>query len=73
MKTSSSRIWIRVAVSISYDDNFYTTALRRGDTIANGNFSETWLLLVDNFFTTIVYIYIYIYAMGRFSCKLRKN
>ena len=26
MQSVSSRIWIRVAVSISYDDNHYTTA-----------------------------------------------
>ena len=25
MQSASSRIWIRVAVSISYDDNHYTT------------------------------------------------
>ena len=26
MQSASSRIWTRVAVSISYDDNHYTTA-----------------------------------------------
>ena len=27
MKSASSKIWTRVAVSISYDDNHYTTVL----------------------------------------------
>ena len=27
MQSVSSRIWIRVAVSISYDDNHYTTGI----------------------------------------------
>ena len=33
MQSVSSRIWTRVAVSISYDDNHYTT----GTSLINGN------------------------------------
>ena len=35
MQSVSSRIWTRVAVSISYDDNHYTT----GTSILRSNFS----------------------------------
>ena len=31
MQSVSSRIWTRVAVSISYDDNHYTTGTYMGD------------------------------------------
>ena len=34
MQSASSRIWTRVAVSISYDDNHYTTGTSRVLTIA---------------------------------------
>ena len=34
MKLASSRIWTRVAVSISYDDNHYTTGTSKVNVIA---------------------------------------
>ena len=33
MQSVSSRIWTRVAVFISYDDNDYTTGTFMGDTV----------------------------------------
>ena len=37
MQSVSSRIWTRVAVSISYDDNHYTTGTSRGPEIYKGD------------------------------------
>ena len=35
MQSVSSKIWTRVAVSISYDDNHYTTSTHLGDSRRN--------------------------------------
>ena len=40
MQSASSRIWTRVAVSISYDDNHYTT----GTSIAWTKQQEYWFM-----------------------------
>ena len=47
MQSASSRIWTRVAVSISYDDNYYTTGTSTGriyvsnTTVWNFNWMQT--------------------------------
>ena len=58
MQSVSSRIWTRVAVSISYDDNHYTTS-----TSNLGNLMLTNLVTILNamLFGGNHYIYIYIY------------
>ena len=43
MQSVSSRIWTRVAVSNSYDDNDYTTTVEKGD----GGFGIKWPAKVD--------------------------
>ena len=52
MQSASSRIWTRVAVSISYDDNHSTTGTRKGwYTIKPNNYihiSNSLNLLVSN-------------------------
>ena len=51
MQSVSSRIWTRVAVSISYDDNHYTTRTRTKLWTADKYASSKWLFLCSNFFT----------------------
>ena len=46
MQSVSSRIWTRIAVSISYDDNDYTTGTYRGWCAIKPN--QTWTYLATN-------------------------
>ena len=78
MQSVSSRIWTRVAVSISYDDNHYTKGtslvLQSGHSLGVGSYSSAEVQLVystapANWAIRIsVYIYIYIYIY--ITCKL---
>ena len=72
MLSASSRIWTRVAVSISYDDNHYTmvTSLIASHSFFSGT-AETWnnlineltnyLIVFQQQMTLILSISIYIY------------
>ena len=40
MKSLASRIWTRIAVSISYDDNHYTTGISTEETCYHSEPSE---------------------------------
>ena len=64
MQSVSSRIWTRVAMSISYDDNHYTT----------GN--STFLSIYANFSISVcsnIYIYIYIYCPPQTDCFVEQR
>ena len=53
MQSVSSRIWTRVAVSISYDDNDYTT-----DTSTNEQIYKRYVVWVLNFVLCTFYLYV---------------
>ena len=42
MQSVSSRIWTRVTVSISYDDNDYTTGISQDITKMESNYQGKW-------------------------------
>ena len=67
MQSVSSRIWTRVAVSISYDDNYYTTGtLFMNAPLLSLSLSPSLSLSLSLSHSYIhIYIYIYIYIMNR--------
>ena len=46
MQSVRSRIWTRVAVSISYDDNHYTTGTNQ---LLNENIQELFIVAISKF------------------------
>ena len=62
MQSVSSRIWTRVAVSITYDDNHYTTGTSSERNVINLKFGWGLELIEQPLYTYLcTYIYIYIY------------
>ena len=54
MQSVSSRIWTRVAVSISYDDNDYTTGTSKRSLLVVLDYGRQLYLL------TFIYVYLHV-------------